>query len=45
MQAANGYPEPVLKLRDLLNTYLDPENVATTGANPGKPANPISSTR
>ncbi len=28
MQAANGYPEPVLKLRDLLNTYLDPENVA-----------------
>jgi guanosine-3',5'-bis(diphosphate) 3'-pyrophosphohydrolase len=28
MQAATGYPEPVLKLRDLLNTYLDPENVA-----------------
>jgi guanosine-3',5'-bis(diphosphate) 3'-pyrophosphohydrolase len=29
MQVANGYPEPVLKLRDLLNTYLDPEKVAT----------------
>jgi len=29
MQAATGYPEPVLKLRDLLNTYLSPENVAT----------------
>jgi len=28
MQAATGYPEPVLKLRDLLNTYLSPENVA-----------------
>ena len=28
MQAATGYPEPVLKLRDLLNTYLDPDNVA-----------------
>jgi len=28
MQAATGYPEPVLKLRDLLNTYLDPKNVA-----------------
>jgi RelA/SpoT family (p)ppGpp synthetase len=28
MKAAAGYPEPVLKLRDLLNTYLDPENVA-----------------
>ncbi|MEJ8569440.1 RelA/SpoT family protein [Elongatibacter sediminis] len=28
MQVANGYPEPVLKLRDLLNTYLDPEKVA-----------------
>ena len=28
MQAAQGYPEPVLKLRDLLNTYLDPEKVA-----------------
>jgi len=28
MQAATGYPEPVLKLRDLLNTYLDAENVA-----------------
>ena len=28
MQAATGYPEPVLKLRDLLNTYLDPEKVA-----------------
>ena len=23
MQAAQGYPEPVLELRDLLNTYLD----------------------
>jgi guanosine-3',5'-bis(diphosphate) 3'-pyrophosphohydrolase len=29
MQVANGYPEPVLKLRDLLNSYLDPEKVAT----------------
>jgi guanosine-3',5'-bis(diphosphate) 3'-pyrophosphohydrolase len=28
MQAATGYPEPVLQLRDLLSTYLDPENVA-----------------
>jgi guanosine-3',5'-bis(diphosphate) 3'-pyrophosphohydrolase len=28
MQAAQGYPEPVLKLRDLLNTYLDAEKVA-----------------
>ena len=28
MQAAAGYPEPVLKLRDLLNTYLDPDKVA-----------------
>jgi len=28
MQEATGYPEPVLKLRDLLNTYLDPEKVA-----------------
>jgi guanosine-3',5'-bis(diphosphate) 3'-pyrophosphohydrolase len=28
MQAATGYPEPVLKLRDLLNTYLDSDNVA-----------------
>jgi guanosine-3',5'-bis(diphosphate) 3'-pyrophosphohydrolase len=28
MQAATGYPQPVLELRDLLNTYLDPENVA-----------------
>jgi len=28
MQVATGYPEPVLKLRDLLNTYLDPEKVA-----------------
>ncbi len=28
MPAAIGYPEPVLKLRDLLNTYLDPEKVA-----------------
>jgi len=29
MQVANRYPEPVLKLRDLLNSYLDPEKVAT----------------
>ena len=29
MQVVSGYPEPVLKLRDLLNTYLDPEKVAT----------------
>jgi RelA/SpoT family (p)ppGpp synthetase len=29
MQKATGYPDPVLKLRDLLNTYLDPESVAT----------------
>ncbi|MDZ4728892.1 MAG: bifunctional (p)ppGpp synthetase/guanosine-3',5'-bis(diphosphate) 3'-pyrophosphohydrolase [Xanthomonadales bacterium] len=29
MPVANGFPEPVLKLRDLLNTYLDPEKVAT----------------
>lgn len=29
MQVAAGYPEPVLKLRDLLNTYLDPDKVAT----------------
>ncbi|MDT8319238.1 MAG: RelA/SpoT family protein, partial [Xanthomonadales bacterium] len=28
MQAATGYPEPVLKLRDLLNTYLAPDKVA-----------------
>jgi len=28
MQADTGYPEPVLALRDLLNTYLDPDNVA-----------------
>ena len=28
MQAAQGYPEPVLKLRNLLNTYLEPEKVA-----------------
>ncbi len=28
MQVAPGYPQPVLKLRDLLNTYLDPEKVA-----------------
>lgn len=28
MQAATGYPEPVLKLRDLLNSYLDPDKVA-----------------
>lgn len=28
MQAATGYPEPVLKLRDLLNSYLEPDNVA-----------------
>ncbi len=28
MQAATGYPEPVLQLRDLLNTYLEPEKVA-----------------
>jgi guanosine-3',5'-bis(diphosphate) 3'-pyrophosphohydrolase len=28
MQEATGYPEPVLKLRELLNTYLDPEKVA-----------------
>ena len=28
MQADTGYPEAVLKLRDLLNTYLEPENVA-----------------
>ena len=28
MQAAQGYPEPVLKLRDLLNTYLEPDKVA-----------------
>jgi guanosine-3',5'-bis(diphosphate) 3'-pyrophosphohydrolase len=29
MHAAAGYPDSVLKLRDLLNTYLDPESVAT----------------
>ncbi len=28
MHAVQGYPEPVLKLRNLLNTYLDPEKVA-----------------
>jgi guanosine-3',5'-bis(diphosphate) 3'-pyrophosphohydrolase len=28
MLAATGYPDPVLKLRELLNTYLDPEKVA-----------------
>lgn len=28
MQVASDYPQPVLKLRDLLNTYLDPEKVA-----------------
>ena len=28
MQAVTGYPDAVLKLRDLLNTYLDPEKVA-----------------
>lgn len=28
MQAATRYPEPVLKLRDLLNTYLAPDKVA-----------------
>jgi len=28
MQADTGYPEAVLKLRDLLNTYLEPENVS-----------------
>jgi len=28
MRAATGYPEPVLRLRDLLNTYLDPDKVA-----------------
>jgi guanosine-3',5'-bis(diphosphate) 3'-pyrophosphohydrolase len=28
MQAAQGYPEPVIELRNLLNTYLDPEKVA-----------------
>jgi guanosine-3',5'-bis(diphosphate) 3'-pyrophosphohydrolase len=28
MQAATGYPESVLKLRDLLNTYLEPDKVA-----------------
>jgi guanosine-3',5'-bis(diphosphate) 3'-pyrophosphohydrolase len=28
MHAITEYPEPVLKLRDLLNTYLDPEKVA-----------------
>jgi guanosine-3',5'-bis(diphosphate) 3'-pyrophosphohydrolase len=27
--AETGYPESVLQLRDLLNTYLDPESVAT----------------
>lgn len=28
MQAATGYPEPVLELRDLLNSYLGPKKVA-----------------
>jgi guanosine-3',5'-bis(diphosphate) 3'-pyrophosphohydrolase len=28
MQAASSYPEPVLALRDLLNTYLEPDRVA-----------------
>src|SRR5210317_535221 len=28
MLAVTGYPDPVLKLRDLLNTYLDPDKVA-----------------
>ena len=28
MQAVTGYPDAVLRLRDLLNTYLDPEKVA-----------------
>lgn len=28
MQAAAGYPEPVLKLRDLLSSYLEPDKVA-----------------
>ena len=28
MLAATGYPDAVLKLRDLLNTYLDPDKVA-----------------
>jgi len=28
MQVVSEYPQPVLKLRDLLNTYLDPEKVA-----------------
>jgi len=28
MLAATGYPDAVLKLRDLLNTYLDPDTVA-----------------
>jgi guanosine-3',5'-bis(diphosphate) 3'-pyrophosphohydrolase len=28
MAEATGYPEPVLKLSELLNTYLDPEKVA-----------------
>ena len=28
MQAATGYPDAVLKLRDLLTSYLDPEKVA-----------------
>ena len=27
MQAASGYPEPVLKLKELLETYLDPAKV------------------
>jgi len=28
MQAVTGYPDAVLKLRDLLNTYLEPDKVA-----------------
>jgi len=28
MQGAQGYPEPVLKLRNLLTTYLEPDKVA-----------------
>jgi len=29
MQVASDYPQPVLNLRDLLDSYLDPEKVAT----------------
>ena len=28
MLATSGFPEPVLELRDLLNTYLEPDKVA-----------------